>query len=352
MPRMKKNVLKGLLFSFIAGLSVQLAGAWDYEGHRLVNQLALASLPTNFPAFVRSPDAAERIAFLSGEPDRWRNMQDLPLRHVNGPDHYIDLEQLADYGLNPDLLPVFRYDFVAALALARKAHPDKFAAIEAASDSDHTRQLIGFLPWAIVENYAKLKSGFSYLATFEEDGTAEEVANAQADLIYVMGVMGHYVGDSAQPLHTTIHHHGWVGNNPNGYTTNRSFHSWIDGGYFAKTHGVNLKELEAKLRPAQLVTIAGHPAKPEEMFQAAMTFIEEQQKMVQPLYQLEKEGKLSGQGEKGLEGKAFLESQLLKAGQMLGDLWFSAWQQAPPDTFLKGQLARRKRATAAASEQK
>ena len=34
-----------------------------------------------------------------------------------------------------------------------------------------------------------------------------------------MGVMGHYVGDCAQPLHTTKHHNGWVGENPHGYTT-------------------------------------------------------------------------------------------------------------------------------------
>jgi hypothetical protein len=349
---MNKNVLRSLVLSWMVALSAHQACAWDYEGHRIVNQLALASLPTNFPAFVQAPDAAERVAFLSGEPDRWRNMQDLPLRHVNGPDHYIDLEQLADYGLKPDQLPVLRYDFVAQLALARRAHPEKFQAIDPAADADHTRQLVGFLPWAIAENYAKLKSSFSYLATFEEDGTPQEIANAQADILYVMGVMGHYVGDAGQPLHTTIHHHGWVGDNTNHYTTNRSFHSWIDGGYFAKVHGVNLKDLQAKLRPAQIVTINGQPAKPEEMFQAAMAFIEEQQKMVEPLYELEKEGKLSGDGEKGLEGKAFLEGQLLKAGQMLGDIWFSAWQQAPPDTFLKGQLARRKKVAGVGSEKK
>src|SRR5215472_12501525 len=95
--------MKMPLFCVLApALAIQLnlspARAWDYEGHRLVNQLALASLPTNFPQFVHAPAAAERIAFLAGEPDRWRNVQDLPLRHANGPDHYIDLEQLADYG--------------------------------------------------------------------------------------------------------------------------------------------------------------------------------------------------------------------------------------------------------------
>src|SRR5512138_2809374 len=102
--------------------------AWDYEAHRVVNELALASLPTNFPAFVRESAAAERIAFLAGEADRWRNVQDLPLRHANGPDHYIDLEQLGTYGLDPLGLPVFRYDFVAQLALIRHSDPAKFSA--------------------------------------------------------------------------------------------------------------------------------------------------------------------------------------------------------------------------------
>src|SRR5437764_9214140 len=118
-------------------LLTQPAYAWDYEGHRAVNQLALASLPTNFPAFVRTPAAEERVAFLAGEPDRWRNTPDLPLKHFNGPDHYIDLEALEPCGLNPEMLPVFRYDYVAQLALARKAHPEKFPPIEAGRNEDH-----------------------------------------------------------------------------------------------------------------------------------------------------------------------------------------------------------------------
>ena len=79
------------------------AHAWDYAGHRIVNALALASLPADFPAFVREPAAAERIAFLSGEPDRWKNDTGLPLRHENGPDHYLDFEQLEWAGLDPAL---------------------------------------------------------------------------------------------------------------------------------------------------------------------------------------------------------------------------------------------------------
>lgn len=107
-------------------VSLSSAFAWDYEGHRIVNRLALAGLPSDFPAFVREPAAAGRIAFLAGEPDRWRNNPELPIKHYNGLDHYLDLEQLAYAGLDADTVSPLRYEFAAAFAAARAAHPDRF----------------------------------------------------------------------------------------------------------------------------------------------------------------------------------------------------------------------------------
>ena len=37
----------------------------------------------------------------------------------------------------------------------------------------------------------------------------------------------------------------------------------------------------------------------------------------------------------------FLSNQIRLAGQLLGDIWLTAYQSAPVDTFLKNQLARR-----------
>jgi len=37
----------------------------------------------------------------------------------------------------------------------------------------------------------------------------------------------------------------------------------------------------------------------------------------------------------------------LKGGHFLGDLWFSAWQNAPIDKYLKGELTRRANTRAA-----
>jgi hypothetical protein len=337
MLNLQPSVVVAVLAAFLGTAPVR---AWDYEGHRLVNQLALAALPADFPAFVRTPAARERIAFLSGEPDRWRNTPDeLSFSHATAPDHYFDLEYLQAVGISPEALPIFRNEFVVKLARARAAQPDRFPPIDPNRNRDQTQELIGLLPWTLAENVGRLKSAFACLNAFEQQGgTADEIANAQANVVYVMGMMGHYVADAAQPLHTTKHHHGWVGENRNGYTTNRSIHAWIDGGYFAKTGGASFEKLVIQMRPARLLAGATNA---EALFRRMMEYLSASHALVEPLYRLEKDGKLSGEGEAGLAGKAFLEAQLVKAGQMLGDVWFTAWRLAPEDKFLKDRLTER-----------
>jgi hypothetical protein len=324
-----------------AALSLNVR-AWDYEGHRAVNELALASLPTNFPAFVLEPAARERVAFLAGEADRWRNITDakqsrgLELGHCSGPDHYLDLEQIAEYELTPATLPPFRFDFIAAIARARAQHPERFAPIDPAKNSDHTRELCGLLPWAINENFQKLQSGFSTLDALQKyGGTPEEIANAKQSILYVMGVMGHFVGDASQPLHATKHHHGWVTNategNPNHYTTSFGFHGWIDGGFFKKTGGIDVKKISEQIKPAKPISNA---LDADGIFAEAVDFVVQANKLVEPLYILDRDGKLSNKPGRGVEGRAFLEGQLVKSGEFLGSIWLTAYLTAPEDTFL------------------
>ena len=333
------------------GAFVFNAAAWDYEGHRAVNEMALASLPANFPAFALTPETRDRIAFLAGEADRWRNITDLKagrgleLGHGSGPDHYLDLEEIKEYDLTPATLPPFRYVFAAAIARARLTHPERFPAIDPAKNSDHTRELSGFLPWAINENFQKLQSGFSTLAALQKaGGTPSEVANAQQDIVYVMGVMGHFVGDASQPLHTTMYHHGWTtNNNPNHYSTAFGIHAWIDGGFFKKTGGLDVKKLSAHIHGAQEIPGA---ISSDGIFAEAVEFVVAANQLVEPLYILDRDGKLSNKGDKGAEGRAFLEAQLVKSGQLLGDLWFTAWATAPEDTYLEKALQDRAAAAA------
>jgi len=323
----------------VLGSLIFTAEAWNYEGHHTVNELALATLPPDFGGFELTPALKNRIAYLAGEPDRWRNIPDLELVHDNGPDHYFDLEDIALCGLTPETLPPLRYDFVAVLARARAEHPEAFPAIDPEKDRDHTRELDGFLPWAITEYYEKLKSDFSVLKAFKENGgTPDEIANAQADIVYVMGVMGHYVGDGAQPLHTTKHYNGWVGPNPKGYTTRTTIHGWIDGGYFRKTGGILAEPLVGKMHPAEQIAGVEDAG---GMFKQVVAYLEDGNKFVEPLYEMEKNGQLTGEGDKGLDGRAFLEGQIVKGGQMLGNIWYTAWKEAPEDTYLERDLQRR-----------
>lgn len=328
--------------------------AWDYHGHRAVVQLALAALPPDFPAFVREARHAERIAYLSGEPDRWRNVD--PWLRQNGPswnDHFLDVEQLAWAGLDARTVPSLRLDFAVAFAAGRAAHPDRFPAVDPARNADGTRQWPGFLPWAITEWVHKLRSGIAVLQAYREmGGTPEEIAQAEAGIVETMGLLSHYVGDSAQPLHTTESYNGWHGPNPQGYTTWRGLHSWMDGGLAAKA-GITADDLVPRVRTPAPLLLGPRPDGRDPLFVAVMDWFLRQHAQVEPLYRLEKAGKLSNEQEKtdrnrpffpgpvDPEGRAFVEHQLVQGGEMLAALWLTAWHSAPVDTYLRGQLARR-----------
>lgn len=343
-----------LLCAFAISFTASLLHAWDYEGHRIVNQLALASLPKDFPQFVHAVAHQERVAFLAGEPDRWRNVPDLPLKQSGGSwtDHFLDLEYLPEAGVDVATLTSFRYDFVLQFAAGRAKHPENFAPIDPAKNADHTREWPGFAPWAIVEYYAKVRSGFSYLKVLEELGTTDEILNAQANILYVMGVLGHYVGDCAQPLHTTKHHNGWAGENPKGYSTWSGLHSWVDGGIIAKA-GIRTAQLTPRTTPAQPINIVARPDGRDPVFVAVMEYLQASNKMVEPLYQLEKDGKL-GHGEQPMtdEARAFIEGRLLEGGRMLSSIWLTAYRNAVPDTYLRTALIKRQTGAAPATPKK
>lgn len=335
------------LFAFPLLVLAVPAPAWDFDGHRAVNQLALASLPAEFPDFVRAPATAERIAWLSGEPDRWRSAPDLPARHGNVMDHFLDLEELAEAGLSAETVSSFRYEFAVQFAAGRAAHPENFPRIDPAKNGDRTREWCGFLPWTIVEYFGKLRGNFGRLKVFEEFGMADEAARTRESIAEIMGVMGHFVGDAAQPLHTTVHYNGWTGANPRGFTTSNKFHAWIDGGFIARTGPLDVAALRPRLAAAEMLSLAPQPSGREPAFALAMDYVLRQNRLVVPLYELEKAGKLKGDDPADTAGRKFIEDRLLEAGHMLGSLWFTAWRAAAPDAYLRGVLLKQQADAAA-----
>jgi len=322
------------------------ARAWDYDAHRAINLTALTAMPPDFPAFLKTAEVRERIGYLAGEPDRWRNSSNPSLRHINQSEHFFDMEELDPLGMKFADLPQFRYVFIQQLTRARAAHPEVPPKILPEKDKDAIGDFPGFLPWAIAENYGKLQSGFSSLRAFEQHGgTPVEIANARENIAYIMGTMGHYVGDAVQPLHITKYFNGWVDDNPNNYTTSRRFHAWIDGGFFGKTGPINVAELAQRIKPAQRF-----PAPPkgsverDPVFTRILALMIAQNKKVEPLYALDKAGKLDADTYGAKEGRAFLEDQLVIGAKFLADLWYTAYKNAPDDTYLIRQLELRKAA--------
>jgi hypothetical protein len=197
------------------------------------------------------------------------------------------------------------------------------------------------LPWRISEDFARLKSTFSCLKTYEaRGGTADEIENSKANAVYIMGVMGHFVGDAAQPLHTTRNYNGWLSPNPEGFTTNRAFHGWIDGKFLEAVH-FNSKPYEGRLRDARIPWANGSETQPNRPFTFAVKYVVDQNPKVEILYRLEKDRKLSPDPGSSREAQELLGAQLVLAAQTLGDLWYAAFQESTEDVFLRSALAQR-----------
>jgi hypothetical protein len=314
-------------------LSTAPVRAWDETGHVIVTELAIDGLPPTVPAWVRSPENRARLCYLAAEPDRWRGQKEPVLDHINAPDHYLDVEDLAMYGLRLDALPRFRNEFIERLAAVRAAEPGRIVNIDPGLDKDHTKTVPGLLPYAIEELRWKIASSWSTLRTFEEYrdvATEAELAAARNNVIQHMGLISHFVGDAAQPLHLTKHHHGWVGPNPKGYTTERSFHSYIDGGVI-DLHGINAAALRPRIKPPTRFDPKDDWAQIAAMLQTSFDRVE-------PLYALDKSGEL-----KRTAGRTFIENCLLDGGANLSGIWVTAYESSGIDAYLAKRLKARRR---------
>lgn len=293
--------------------------AWDAVGHRMITYLALDGMSADAPAFLAEPLNRDGVAWQSAEPDRWRSVRSAYLVHENAMDHFMDVEDLEPLGFTLSTIPPLRYRYVRDLTIARKEHPsgikDDTQPYNEALDPTGQKEFPGFAPYAIMESHAKLISSFKtyrMLTRLNDPKRAAHLEMAKANIMVQMGILSHYVGDCAQPLHTTKHFNGWVGENPNGYTTAKTFHALIDGGLFS-SHDIEYRTLKP-LEKYDLKVDAQDPWKD------VLAFIQRSFDEVEPLYVIEKKGQLQAD-----EGGVLLRKQLLDAGAMLAALYNSAW---------------------------
>lgn len=296
--------------------------AWDAAGHRAITLVALEGLPDTVPAWLKDRDVQLQIADQAVVPDRWRGVRVAQLTHLNNPDHYIDLEDLVPYGLTLQTIPPLRHEYVKALVLAKERAGTEFKGkpVNEARDFAKTDEWPGFLPQVTLEQWGKVQSALKTVRTIEklsDPKRADQLAMARFNAQTQMGILAHFVGDAAQPLHTTTHHHGWIGENPNGYTTDRGIHSYIDGAIL-RHH---------ELGPVALRSAAkfDREINKDNPWEDVLAHIQRSFDQVEPLYQLKKSGELEKE-----TGKTFILERLADATGMLEALYQAAWESSEP----------------------
>jgi hypothetical protein len=266
------------------------AHAWGNSGHRMINRLAAANLPADAPAFLRSPAALDEIEYLGPEPDRWRSPAEPELVAAQAPEHFIDLGP-AD-ALGP--LPHKRLDFEAKVFAAGQ-RPEK----------------IGLQPWQATEVWERLKAA---LREYRQLSAAhQETHDVEQAAIFYAGWLGHYVGDASQPLHTSDKYNGWVGPNPNGYTTEHTIHWQFEGPFV----DANLHSGDVQPKIAPLNTLTG------DIFDNYVAYLRHSSTYVERVYQLEKAGGFKSAGTP--ESREFTAERLAAGASMLRDMIYAAW---------------------------
>jgi hypothetical protein len=275
------------------------AVAWGNEGHTAINRVAAQKLPPTMPRFLRR--AVVQITYLGPEPDRWRSPSEFPLKNAQEPDHFIDLERVS--WLDP--FPPGRYEFYRKLYEKRASttdHPD-----------DYLPERVGLQPYITMEVYGRLKAAFR---EYRQQVSSHQPTQAvQQAIIFYAGWLGHYVADGSQPLHTTIQYNGWVGANPNGYTTQHGIHAQFETAYVA-----------ANITAKDFAGLVGSPERLEDPFASYVAYLRQSNGLVENLYAFEKAGGFTGKG--SAAAFDFTTHRLAAGAQMLLSLWYTAWLES------------------------
>lgn len=276
---------------------------WGHKGHGLVHEVAAENLPEEVPDFFVA--GKDRMVGLASQPDRWKDRSLNYLRGATSIDHFMAYEQVEGRELPPD-----RFDFLAMVSeqgLEVPGLPAKY---------------VGLLPYRVAELYQNLTLDF---ALWRNEGMSlpsddPKRKALEENALVTAGLLGHYVGDAAQPLHATVHHDGWnvaAEANPHGYRTRRGLHREFE------THFANAvadeQEVSRRLHPAKL--LQGDP------LAWGMGLVAESNSQVEHLYELEKEGQFR-RWFPSEEGVSFLHDRVAVGAENLRDLWYTAWHNS------------------------
>lgn len=299
MSRVRAAVLLAPAMALLAA-AAPTASRWGESGHRIIGEVAARALPAEMPAFFRN--AAPDLAWLNPEPDRWRDQGEAALDNAlasgSGWDHFVDFEGVPDDAFKAK----DRYDFLTALRAVNKD------------------QAVGFLPFRITELTQTMRVDFRLWRAETNEAVKRRL---EARILNDAGILGHYVGDGANPHHTTIHHNGWVGENPDGYATDRRTHFRFESVY-----------VQSHVTLDDVLPLVSAPATAVPNVRAStMAFLRQSHALLRPLYELDKAERFDS-ATVAATHKQFVTARLAAGATMLRDLWWSVWvtsgQPLPP----------------------
>jgi hypothetical protein len=264
--------------------------------------VAARKLPADMPAFFRK--AVIELGYLCGEPDRWRSATREPsLRGLAHRDHTFRLEEFAQP------LPAHRYDFYSQYA----GKPKPGGGVYEWAD-------MAFAPYAIAERSEMLAVSFMLWRKARSASAEDRRVRRQIEqnIIHIAGVLGHFVTDTAQPLHVTVHGNGWLPHypNPRNFTGPPDIHARFESDYV--NQAIDERDVEALVPDLR-------PRGP--WLEAAMEHMRESFAHVETVYSLDQQRPF-GLGAESPEHARFATARLAAAAGALRDFWYSAWRKS------------------------
>lgn len=304
-----------LLFASLVGLARPSGAlAWEDTGHRLIASLAMAALPPDTPAFLRTREAADQITELAREPDRSKGAGQ-PHDADLDPGHFLDVDDAGKANGGPPL---------DALPPNREAYEQALQAVGT------TSWKTGWLPYSLIEGWQQLTKDFAYWRAArvgerygrtraERDWFARDRRLREMLIVRDLGYWSHFVGDGSQPLHATIHFNGWGDfPNPQNFTRER-IHSPFEGA-FVKANA-RAASVRGRMRPFQSCGCS--------IQTAVARYLAADAAQVEPLYRLWAQGGFQGNDPRGT---AFVEAQLALGASTLRDWVVESWRASETAT--------------------
>lgn len=287
--------------AFVVLVSYVSAAAWGVTGHRVIARVAVETLPADVPPFLMRQ--IDWIGVRSITPDSYRAASEPFIKMAEDPSHEWHLEAVAFL----KTIPRSRVEFVQALY-------DEYTRV-AATDPVRARSInvtgTGLLPYTTIEIYERLKVTFRTWRDQQKAG--EDTRFTELDAAFYTGWLSHYVADAAMPLHTSIHHDGWIGENPRNYTRAGDLH-WAFENDFVNLIGLEDRDVQPKVGAARLI---------DDPFTAIQEHLARAHTRVEQIYRLEQQHAFADKN--NAETRALVITCTSEAASMLRDLVYTAW---------------------------